>query len=109
MVALALGVAVACAACTEREKAQASGQVQGQGQVQAQGQGQVQGQVKARVQEPGKEEIRCPVMGGIVAHPETAEKSVYNGKTYYFCCAGCKPMFDADPEKYVGKAGATAP
>lgn len=33
----------------------------------------------------------------------TAEfKSNYEGKTYYFCMAGCKVNFDADPEKYLG-------
>lgn len=30
-------------------------------------------------------------------------KSVYKGKTYYFCCAACKPTFDKNPEKYVKK------
>jgi Cu+-exporting ATPase len=29
-------------------------------------------------------------------------KSVHNGQTYYFCMAGCKVNFDADPEKYLG-------
>ena len=28
-------------------------------------------------------------------------KSVYNGKTYYFCCAGCKPEFEKNPAKYA--------
>ncbi len=27
-------------------------------------------------------------------------KSVYKGKTYYFCAPGCKKKFDSDPEKY---------
>ena len=31
-------------------------------------------------------------------------KSVYKGKTYYFCCPGCKPLFDKNPEKYIKKA-----
>lgn len=48
-------------------------------------------------------EVRCPVMGGVVKDPSTAATSVYKGRTYYFCCAGCKPLFDADPEKYVGR------
>jgi YHS domain-containing protein len=48
-------------------------------------------------------EVRCPVMGGVVQDPSTAARSEYKGKTYYFCCPGCKPLFDADPEKYVGK------
>lgn len=27
--------------------------------------------------------------------------SEYNGKTYYFCAAGCKKAFDEEPEKYL--------
>jgi Cu+-exporting ATPase len=38
--------------------------------------------------------------------PATAAgKSEYKGQTYYFCAAGCKKAFDADPEEYVGKTG----
>ena len=38
--------------------------------------------------------------------PETAAAtSEYNGTTYYFCAAGCKVDFDADPQKYVGGTG----
>jgi YHS domain-containing protein len=29
-------------------------------------------------------------------------KTVYNGKTYYFCAPGCKKSFEANPEEYVG-------
>ena len=25
----------------------------------------------------------------------------YEGKRYWFCCAGCGPAFDADPAKYA--------
>lgn len=28
-------------------------------------------------------------------------KSVYEGKTYYFCAPGCKKAFDAEPRKYL--------
>ncbi|MBS7633346.1 YHS domain-containing protein [Candidatus Bathyarchaeota archaeon] len=28
-------------------------------------------------------------------------KLVYKGKTYYFCAAGCKKAFEANPEKYL--------
>jgi YHS domain-containing protein len=27
-------------------------------------------------------------------------KSEYQGKTYYFCAAGCKKEFDKNPKKY---------
>lgn len=30
-------------------------------------------------------------------------KSDYQGKTYYFCSAGCKRSFDAEPAKYAAK------
>lgn len=44
----------------------------------------------------------CPVMGTKIPDvTKAAGKSVYKGKTYYFCCAGCKPAFDKNPEKYV--------
>lgn len=44
----------------------------------------------------------CPVMGTKIPDvTKAAGKSVYNGKTYYFCCPGCKPAFDKDPAKYV--------
>jgi len=49
-------------------------------------------------------EARCPVMGGKVKDFKTAPKSVYKGKTYYFCCPGCKPRFDKEPENYIKKA-----
>ncbi len=46
----------------------------------------------------------CPVMGTRIADvTKAAGKSVYKGKTYYFCCPMCKPMFDKNPEKYLHK------
>lgn len=46
----------------------------------------------------------CPVMGNRIPDvTKAAGKSVYKGKTYYFCCPGCKPQFDKDPEKYINK------
>ena len=45
----------------------------------------------------------CTVSGVCGKDPETAAKSVYKGKTYYFCCPGCKEPFDKDPEKYINK------
>jgi len=47
----------------------------------------------------------CPVMGNKIASVAKASgKSVYKGKTYYFCCPACKPMFDKNPAKYVKSA-----
>lgn len=48
----------------------------------------------------------CPVMGtNIPDVSKAAGKSVYKGRTYYFCCPSCKPEFDKNPEKYVKKQG----
>ncbi|MBC8103781.1 MAG: YHS domain-containing protein [Cytophagales bacterium] len=35
--------------------------------------------------------------------------SVYKGKKYLFCCGGCKPQFDKNPEKYVKTAKTAIP
>ena len=46
------------------------------------------------------EQKTCPVMG----NPINKELyTVHKGQKVYFCCAGCKPKFEADPEKYVTK------
>jgi YHS domain-containing protein len=51
----------------------------------------------------------CPI-GRIPAMTGKKDvKSVYKGKTYYFCCPECKPSFDKEPEKYLKRASKTAP
>ncbi len=45
----------------------------------------------------------CPVCDMEVDR-KTSPKSVYNGKTYYFCTDQHKTSFDADPEKYLTAA-----
>jgi YHS domain-containing protein len=45
--------------------------------------------------------VMCPVTGEKVKNPAKARMSVYKGKTYYFCCAMCKPKFDRNPAKYI--------
>lgn len=47
---------------------------------------------------------RDPVCGMTVEEATAAAKSDYKGQTYYFCAAGCKKAFDADPEKFLGKS-----
>lgn len=50
----------------------------------------------------------CPITGQKIASiKDAAGHSTYNGVTYYFCCAGCKPVFDKDPAKYVKALQAT--
>ncbi len=49
----------------------------------------------------------CPVTGDKIASAKAAAgHSVYKGKAYYFCCAGCKPRFDKNPAKAARNAAA---
>lgn len=46
---------------------------------------------------------KCLVMGATFKISKSTEFSQYKGKYYAFCCPGCKPKFDANPEKYLKK------
>ena len=50
----------------------------------------------------------CPVMAGTPVVKNDAEAAGlfrdYEGNRYWFCCAGCGPLFDADPAKYATTA-----
>ena len=52
-------------------------------------------------EESGKIKLQCPVMKTWFMPDEKSDKMVYKDKTYYFCCKGCKPMFEKDPDKYL--------
>ena len=47
-----------------------------------------------------------PVCGMSVDTSKPGPRSVHDGKTYYFCSAGCKESFERDPAKYLGPAHA---
>ena len=47
--------------------------------------------------------ITCPVSGESFKKSEFTESIEYEGKDYYFCCAGCKDKFEKNPEKYAKK------
>jgi transcriptional regulator GlxA family with amidase domain len=62
--------------------------------------------------DPGSNEVYAKVRVSTDAHPlcavcdmdvdrASAPKSVYKGKTYYFCMADHKQLFDVAPEKYL--------
>jgi YHS domain-containing protein len=47
----------------------------------------------------------CPITGEkIISASAAAAHETYKGKTYYFCCPSCKPMFDKNPGKAVANA-----
>jgi YHS domain-containing protein len=52
----------------------------------------------------------CAVTGETLGSMGAAGgSSVYKGKKYLFCCQGCKPQFDKNPEKYVKTAKTAIP
>ena len=44
---------------------------------------------------------RDPICGMSVDTANAKHRSEYNGQTYYFCCAGCKTKFEAEPARYT--------
>ncbi|MBI3944738.1 MAG: YHS domain-containing protein [Armatimonadetes bacterium] len=52
-------------------------------------------------QKEGKPALVCPVMKSPVSADGSGGKSVFRGRTYYFCCPGCKQPFEKDPHAYV--------
>ena len=46
-----------------------------------------------------------PICGMSVDVAAAEHSSEYRGQHYYFCCAGCKHVFDKEPERFVAAAG----
>jgi Cu+-exporting ATPase len=53
--------------------------------------------------------ITDPVCGMKITEENAAAKSVYKGKTVYFCSQMCKTLFEREPEKYVKAEGVVKP
>jgi xanthine dehydrogenase accessory factor len=49
-------------------------------------------------------EERDPVCGMTVASEGARQRAEHAGRTYYFCCGGCRERFLADPDRYAGTA-----
>ena len=56
---------------------------------------------------PADSKVRDPICGMDVYTASAKHRSEYAGKTFYFCCAGCKAKFDAEPERYAQDAPKT--
>lgn len=48
-----------------------------------------------------KEEAKDPICGMTVDIKTAKYKSEFDGKSFYFCCRGCKQTFDMQPNNYV--------
>lgn len=46
-------------------------------------------------------DAKDPICGMTVEKSKAKHKSEYQGKTFYFCCAGCKQKFEQSPERYL--------
>jgi xanthine dehydrogenase accessory factor len=51
-------------------------------------------------------DAKDPICGMTVEKSKAKHKAEFQGKTFYFCCAGCKQKFEQSPESYVGVAKA---
>ena len=62
----------------------------------------------AVAQTPAEEMTECRVMAGTPVVKAQAEEAGlyrdYQGQRYWFCCAACGPLFDADPDRYANAA-----
>ena len=57
---------------------------------------------------PAAEKAKDPVCGMTVDPATAKHKTEHAGATHYFCCAGCRTKFEADPAKYLAKAAAAS-
>ncbi len=53
--------------------------------------------------------VKDPVCGMSVDPAAAKNKAEFSGATYFFCCAGCREKFVADPLRYVAEAPAPPP
>lgn len=44
---------------------------------------------------------RDPVCGMIVDASRAAGQSVFDGRTYHFCCPECRRLFDVEPARFA--------
>jgi len=56
----------------------------------------------------GSDGVKDPVCGMTVDPHKTQHRHDHQHRTYYFCSAGCRTKFAADPAKYLGKQAAAA-
>jgi len=61
-------------------------------------------------QTPAAADLALDPVCGMQVDPHTAKhRAEHAGRTYYFCSAGCRQKFIADPKRYLGDAAPAAP
>lgn len=59
---------------------------------------------------PAQEQLAKDPVCGMSVNPRTAKhKTSFKGETFYFCSAGCKAKFEADPQRYLTPKAEAAP
>ncbi len=48
--------------------------------------------------------VKDPICGMTIDSAKAAGSSVFQGKTFYFCSAGCKTTFEKNPAKHAKNA-----
>jgi Cu+-exporting ATPase len=71
--------------------------------------GEMHGSHSAATRDGGGDGERDPVCGVTVDPHKTPHRLAHAGHTYYFCSAGCRTKFSADPAKYLAPSKAEAP
>jgi Cu+-exporting ATPase len=64
---------------------------------------------QAKSAQPGTSMVKDPVCGMDVDPATAKHKADHGGQTYYFCSAGCRTKFEADPQKYLDRHAAPPP
>ena len=53
-----------------------------------------------------QDDAKDPICGMTVRRSTVKYKADYQGRTFYFCCAGCRQKFEQSPDHYAGLATA---
>ncbi|MDP1909861.1 MAG: YHS domain-containing protein, partial [Hyphomicrobium sp.] len=54
----------------------------------------------------GTDRVLDPVCGMSVDPHATPHRARHDGRAYYFCSAGCRTKFEAEPSRYLEPSGA---
>lgn len=100
-----LGFVVACGGGKPAESAPAAHGEHGEHGEHAEHHGKKgDGPVKAPGEANVGDTTKCPVSGEEFVVEASSPKVEHEGKTYFFCCSGCKKKFESDPAKYLNKS-----
>lgn len=90
---------------TEHEHGHGHGHEHGHGHGHSHVHGHDTTALQAAASEHRDDVVECSVMPGTMVVKAEAEATGlyrdYKGQRYWFCCAACGPLWDADPDRYA--------